>query len=98
MNKFNRYMDEFKSYSLEDKKKVVLDQLKLLNSLTNEMCSELGITSDLLINSDVVVAHNNLKSEENFVEGIVVYVSSIQNQLCDFINEFSNIIENKSIN
>ena len=96
MEKFEKYMEEFKTYSLEDKKKTVLDQLKIIASLTNTMCQELGVKNELIITKDIVEAHENTSSEEDFVEGVVVYTSSIQNSLCDYIDKMTEILKYKS--
>ena len=96
MDNFNEYMEEFKTYSLEKKKKTALEQLKVIASLTNEMCNELGLNNELLITKDILEAHENINSEEKFAEGVVIYASSIQNSLCDFINKFTEVMEKKT--
>ena len=96
MEKFEKYMEEFKTYSLEDKKKTALDQLKIIASLTNTMCQELGVKNELIITKDIVEAHENDSSEEDFVEGVVVYTSSIQNSLCDYIDKMTEMLKYKS--
>ena len=93
MEDFNKYMEEFKNYSLVDKKKVALEQLKIIVGLTNTLCSELGVNNEPLITKDIIEAHENIESEDDFVEGIVVYTNSIQRSLCDFIDEMTNILE-----
>ena len=94
MDEFNKYMEEFKKNSLEEKRKISLDQLKIIASLTNTMCNELGVKNDLIITKDVLEAEKNI-SEDDYVEAVVVYTSSIQNSLCDFIDKMSQILEHK---
>lgn len=94
MDEFNNYMTEFKKNSLEEKRKISLDQLKIIASLTNTMCNELGVKNDLIITKDVLEAEKNI-SEDDYVEAVVVYTSSIQNSLCDFIDKMSEILEHK---
>ena len=94
MDEFNKYMEEFKKNSLEEKRKISLDQLKIIASLTNTMCNELGVKNDLIITKDVLEAEKNI-SEDDYVEAVVVYTSSIQNSLCDFIDKMSEILEHK---
>ena len=95
MEEFNEYMEDFKKNSLEDKKTIALEQLKLIASLTNKMCEELGIENDLIITKDVAEAEQS-KSEDDFVEAVVVYASSIQNSLCDFADKATEILETKA--
>ncbi|MEE3343410.1 MAG: hypothetical protein VZS44_04915 [Bacilli bacterium] len=95
MEDFNKYMEEFKSYSIEEKRKVAIDQLKLIASLTNTMCEKLNIKNDIIITKDIMEAEKENVSEEDFIEGIVVYANSIQNSLCDFIDKTTEILDNK---
>ena len=95
MEDFNEYMKEYKTYSLEDKRKVALDQLKILASLTNKMCEELGVENDLNVTKDIVEAQKENASEEDILEGIVVYTSLIQTALCTFVDKFTDILEKK---
>ena len=95
MDDFNNYMNEFKQNSLEEKRKISLDQLKIIASLTNTMCNELGIENDLLVTKDIVEAQGENISEDDYVESVVVYTSSIQNSLCDFVDKMTEILENK---
>ena len=96
MEKIEDYMEEFKTYPLEDKKKVALEQLKIIASLTNTMCEELGVPNELLITKDIVEAHSKSSSEDDFVEGIVEYASLIQNSLCKFIDKMTDYLKYES--
>ena len=96
MNEFNEYFDEFKKDSLENKKKVALDQLKLIAALTNEMCKELNVDNEVIVNKDIIEATDDC-SEEDFVEAVVVYASSIQNSLCDFADKLTDVLEKIAI-
>ena len=96
MDDINEYMEEFKTYSLEEKRKVALDQLKLIASLANLMCEKLNVKNEVIITKDILEAHENTDSDDDFVEGIVVYANSIQESLCDFIDKMTTILEDKS--
>ena len=95
MNEFDKYMEEFKNNSIQEKKEIALEQLKLISVLTNQMCEELSVKNDIIITKDVLEAKNGNCSEEDFVEAVVVYASSIQNSLCDFADKLTEILENK---
>ena len=95
MDDFNNYMKEFKQNSLEEKRKISLDQLKIIAGLTNTMCNELGVKNDLIVTKDIVEAEKNNMNENDYVEAVVVYTSSIQNSLCDFIEKMTEILESK---
>ncbi len=96
MDDMNQYMEEFKTYSLEEKRKVALDQLKIIASLANIMCEKLNVKNEVIITKDILEAHENTDSDDDFVEGIVVYANSIQESLCDFIDKMTTILEDKS--
>ena len=96
MDELETYMQEYKTKTLEEKKSIALEQLKLLASLTNKMCEEVGIENELFITKDIVEALDKNCSEEDFVEAVVVFASSIQNSLCDFTDKFTEILEEKS--
>ncbi len=93
---FKEYMKEFKTYSLEDKRKTTLEQLKLIASLANKMCEEVGAKNEMFVTKDILEAEENLNSEEDYVEGVVVYANSIQNSLCDFIDKMTDILKEKA--
>ena len=96
MDDMNQYMEEFKTYSLEEKRKVALDQLKIIASLANIMCEKLNVKNEVIITKDILEAHENTDSDDDFVEGIVVYANSIQESLCDFMEKMTSILEEKS--
>ncbi len=93
MDNFNEYMEEFKQNSLEEKRKIALEQLKILTSLTTTMCDEVNVKSEPIITKDIVEAQNGNSSEEDFVEAVVVYASSIQQSLCDFVENMTKVME-----
>lgn len=93
MDNFNEYMEEFKQNSLEEKRKIALEQLKILTSLTTTMCDEVNVKSEPIITKDIVEAQNGNSSEEDFVEAVVVYASSIQKSLCDFVENMTKVME-----
>ena len=96
MNEFEQYMEEFKNNSLEEKKSIALEQLKLISGLTNKMCEEVGVKNEIIVTPDIVEAAKENRKEEDFVEAVVVYASSIQNSICDFVDKFTEVLEKKS--
>ncbi|MBQ6497616.1 MAG: hypothetical protein IJI58_02745 [Bacilli bacterium] len=95
MKEFNQYMEQFKENSLKEKKEIALEQLKIITGLTNAMCIELGCANEMIITKDVLEGQKNKESEEDFVEAVVVYASSIQTSLCDLVDKITEILENK---
>ena len=91
---FNEYMEFFKSQSLKEKQSIVIEQLKMLMGLTNNMCKELDVNNELLLNKEVVALNSDNYTEDDFAEALIVYINSIQNSLCDFSNKLSDVVEN----
>ena len=59
------------------------------------MCIELGCANEMIITKDVLEGQKNKESEEDFIEAVVVYASSIQTSLCDLVDKITEILENK---
>ena len=97
MNNFNEYMEDFKLKSIEEKRTIALEQLKLLASLTNEICEKTNIKNAPIITKDILEAENDKSNDEDFVEAVVVYASSIQESLCDYIDNMTKILENNEV-
>lgn len=91
---FNNYMEEFRKLPLDEKKEIAIEQLKLFVGLTDTMCKQLEIPSELLINKDAIEYKN---SEADFVEAVVVYINSGMNYLYDAVDKISDLLE-KSVN
>ena len=94
MEDFNEYMEEFKKNSLDEKKSIALEQLKVIVSLVNKLCEEIGCNNKMIVTKDVIEANRQGCSEDDFVEGVVVYASSIQDSLCEFIDKMDEVLKN----
>ena len=90
MNNLNEYLEYFKGLPLETKKEIVIDELKMLTSLTNKMCNEIEANNEVLLNKEVL----ETETEEDFTEAVITYICSIKNSLADFNNELTEISEN----
>lgn len=88
---FNKYMEEFKKKSLEEKQDITISQLKMIVGLVKAMCESNNIESDMLLNRELIDINDKDYSQDDFVESIIVYINSIQNMLCDY-----NIQNNKN--
>ena len=49
---FEEYMSFFKEQTLKEKQSIIYEQLQLLAGLTNNLCKELNIPNDILINKE----------------------------------------------
>ena len=90
MNNLNEYLEYFKGLPLETKKEIVIDELKMLTSLTNKMCNEIEADNEIILNKEVL----KTDTEDDFTEAVITYICSIKNSLTDFNNELTEISEN----
>ena len=91
---FNEYMIYFKSLPLKEKQGIVIDQLKMLTTLTNKMCHEIGAPNEMIITSDITDLTRDDYSEDDFAEAVITLVNSIQNSICDFDLKLKEINDN----
>ena len=89
MDNLNEYIEYFKGLPLETKKEIVLDELKMLTSLTNKMCKEIDANNEVLLNKEVL----ETESEDDFTEAVITYICSIKNSLSDFNIKLTEISE-----
>ncbi len=90
---FNEYMVYFKGLPLKEKQGIIIDQLKLLTTLTNKMCTEIGAPNDIILTGDVVDVLKDNYSEDDFAEAVITLVNSVQNSICDFDTKLTEISE-----
>ena len=78
---FNEYVEAYKKLPLQEKKDVVLNDFKELIAVLKEID-----TNDLVLyNKEILDAEKEVQTEDDFVEAIFVYLSSVKEM-------FSNII------
>lgn len=91
---FDNYMLEFKTKSLKEKQRIVIEQTKILTVLANEMCHNLDINNKLLLNREVQDVNKENYTEDDFAEAMLVYINSIQDSLCDFAENIDIVLSN----
>ena len=91
MNNFDEYISNFKQMSLKEKQEIVIEELKVLSSLSNKMCEEIGASNELLVNKELLDLNKKNYSEDDFAEASIVYIESIKESLCTFSNALSDI-------
>lgn len=91
MNDFEEYMKFFKGLSLKEKQKIVLDELKVLSYYSNKMCTQLGVSNEMLLNKEQLDTNNKTYTEDDFAEALIVYIGSIKDSLSAFSDELTLI-------
>lgn len=94
MNKeFNEYMDFFKSQPLKEKQQIIYEQLILLTEFSNNLCKELDIKNDIILNRELLDLKKNNYTEDDFLEAIIVLINSIQTSICDYASGISDMLD-----
>lgn len=89
----NTYMDFFKNQSLKEKQSIIFEQLRMLASFTNDLCNEIGIENEILLNKELLDLKNDNYTQDDFAEAIIVLINSVQNSICDYTNGISNLLD-----
>ncbi len=89
----NEYMKFFKEQSLKEKQSIIYEQLQMLASFTNNLCNELDIPNEILINRELLDLKKDNYTEDDFAEAIIVLINSIQNSVCDYSNGISQLLD-----
>ena len=84
----------FKSQSLEEKQNIIYKQLQILAAFTNNLCKELSLDNELIMNKELLDLEKEGYTQDDFTEGVITLVNSIQNSICDYSNGISNILDN----
>lgn len=91
---FNEYMISFKNRSLKEKQNIIIEQMKRLAGFVDGVCEEIGVSSEMIINRELLDLNKDNYSEDDFAEAIIVLVNSIQNSVCDITNKLVDIVDN----
>lgn len=94
MDNLEEYIEYFKSLSLKEKQEIIIDELKMITGMTNQMCKEIEADNDLLLNKEMADVNDPNYTEDDFSEAVITYICSIKNSLSDFSNKLTDISEN----
>ncbi|MBE6138386.1 MAG: hypothetical protein E7173_01405 [Firmicutes bacterium] len=90
--KFDQYIEAYKTLPLQEKKKMVNEEVKKLLAFIDKAKRDLNITDDILFNREILDLNNEFVSDDDFVEAMFVYVHAIQESLGKYFNEVSKIL------
>ena len=94
MDNLDEYIEYYKKLNLKEKQKIIIDELKLLTTMTNKMCEEIGANNEILLNKEVADVNKESYTEDDFSEAVITYICSIKNSLSDFNIKLTDISEN----
>ncbi len=89
----NEYMEFFKKQTLKEKQSIIYEQLQMLAGLVNNMCKELDIPNDMILNKELLDLKDDNYTQDDFAEAIIVLINSIQNSICDYSNGISDLLD-----
>ena len=90
---FEEYMKFFKEQNLKEKQSIIFEQLQMLTGFTNDLCSNLNIPNEVLVNRELLDIKKDDYTEDDFAEAVIVLINSIQNSICDYTNGISNLFK-----
>lgn len=90
---FDNYLANVKNKSIEEKEKLLFKQLSSIASLTGTMCRTVGLDSRLLVNDELLNIMKTDYTQDEYITALMAITSSIQENLCDFDEKISDIVE-----
>lgn len=84
--KFDNYIEAYTQLNIDDKKNEIINKLKKMISNIMYINQNIGRTHELLINKELLDLNNIPVSEKDFLEGIFVYINTLDDELSDLLN------------
>lgn len=85
--KFGNYIDEFKKQSTTVKREENINSLKEIISLLDIVCEKEGVTYQYLKSNEIFDLNNEIVSEDDYLEGCLVYIENIKNIISKYLLE-----------
>lgn len=89
----DEYMIFFKKQGLKEKQSIIYEQLQILARFTNDLCKNINVSNELILNKEILDLKNESYTEDDFTEAIIVLINSIQNSICDYSNGITNLLD-----
>lgn len=91
---FNVYIDAYKHLPLQEKKALVLEEIKKILAFMEKLKLDLNIQDKILFNREILDLNNDNISDDDFVEAIFVYIHSIQESTALYADAITKILYN----
>lgn len=89
----DEYMIFFKKQGLKEKQSVIYEQLQILARFTNDLCKNINVSNELILNKEILDLKKESYTEDDFTEAMIVLINSIQNSICDYSNGITNLLD-----
>jgi len=96
-NEFDNYMEWFKNLEINEKREEVYNLAKILATVTSDLSNSVGVEDSVLINKDLLEVYNKYDKmlENDFLEALLVLLSSTQKSLTKYNNGISDLLEER---
>lgn len=84
-NVFNEYMEAFKTLDIPDKRMEIINSVKEINAIIDNLAEESKIDLGYLKSKEILDMKNGLESEDDFLEALLVYIEIFKNLLAQYI-------------
>lgn len=94
-NNYNEYISFFQKQDKKEKQSIIYEQLKMLNEFTKELCDNMNIKNNLIIDNKLIDLNDNY-TENEYLECIVTLINLIQDSLCNYVDNVSELLSDSS--
>lgn len=86
---YDEYLSEFCTLPLQEKQKKIIEELKALIALTNKLCIDYHISSELLISKEMADTERENYSQDDFAESVFAYLETFKESYGSFLKRYA---------
>ena len=84
---FDNVLMNFKNMTISDKRKVSLEDLKLMIAFLEKICSDRNIEYRSIKSDEILDLKNGKESEDDYLEALYVYINVLKEMLGAYLNK-----------
>lgn len=89
-NSFENYIEEFKKLSVKDKREEVINSVKEIIAVFDKIARDDNIVLNFLKALEIDDLNKDKVSEDDYLEGLIVYIEAAKNMIGQYLYEKSN--------
>lgn len=82
---FDQFIKEFKKLTISEKRMEIVDSIKELNALIDTLAEKENKQLEYLKSKEISDLNNGLESEDDFLEGLLVYIENAKNLIGQYL-------------
>ena len=82
---FDAFVEEYKTKSLLEKQGIIINDLKEIIALVQDLCAHHNIEYDLLMNREILDINKENYTQDDFAEAVFVYLQMYKELLSSFL-------------